>query len=108
MIAVAKRGSAKIMTPAADWMQMGAGARADDQEERVLDFAMQPDDAGQAAEYFALAALAQHRPRRRCNRASAASVAVMTRGPARRWPDHALSWRRAARSFSTNWVALTT
>ena len=41
--------------------QMRAGARADDQEERILDLAMQPDDAGQAAEHFPLAALAQHR-----------------------------------------------
>ena len=41
--------------------QMRAGARADDQEERVLDLAVQPDDAGQPAEHLALAALAQHR-----------------------------------------------
>ena len=61
MIAVAKRGSAKIITPAADWMQVRAGARADDEEERVLDLAVQPDDAGQPAEHLALAALAQHR-----------------------------------------------
>ena len=37
--------------------QMRAGARADHQEERVLDLAVQPDDAGQAAEHLALAAL---------------------------------------------------
>ena len=41
--------------------QMRAGARADDEEERVLDLAVQPDDAGQAAEHLALAALAQDR-----------------------------------------------
>ena len=41
--------------------QVRAGARADDEEERVLDLAVQPDDAGQAAEHLALAALAQHR-----------------------------------------------
>ena len=40
--------------------EMRAGARADHQEERVLDLAVQPDDAGQAAEHLALAALAQH------------------------------------------------
>ena len=40
--------------------QMGAGARADDEEEGVLHLAVQPDDAGQAAEHFALAAFAQH------------------------------------------------
>jgi hypothetical protein len=37
---------------------MRAGARADDQEEGVLDFAMQPDNARQSAEYLALATLA--------------------------------------------------
>ena len=41
--------------------EMGAGARADDEKEGVLDLAMQPDDAGEAAEHLALAALAQHR-----------------------------------------------
>ena len=41
--------------------QVGAGARADDEEEGVLDLAVQPDDAGQAAEHLALAALAQDR-----------------------------------------------
>ena len=45
--------------------QVRAGARADDEEEGVLDLAVQPDDAGQAAEHLALAALAQHRRRRR-------------------------------------------
>ena len=45
--------------------QMGAGARADDQEEGVLDLAVQPHDAGEAAEDLALAALAQHRAGRR-------------------------------------------
>jgi hypothetical protein len=41
--------------------QVRAGARANHQEERVLDLAVQPDDAGQPAEDFALTALAQHR-----------------------------------------------
>ena len=41
--------------------QVRAGARADDEEEGVLHLAVQPDDAGQAAEHLALAALAQHR-----------------------------------------------
>ena len=40
---------------------MGAGAAADDQEERILDLAVQPDDAGQAAEDFTLAPLAENR-----------------------------------------------
>ena len=39
--------------------QVRAGARADDQEERILDLAVQPDDAGQPAEHLALAAFAQ-------------------------------------------------
>ncbi len=41
--------------------QVGAGARTDHQEERILDLAVQPDDAGQAAKHLALTALAQHR-----------------------------------------------
>ena len=41
--------------------QMGAGARADDEEEGVLHLAVQPDDAGQAAEDLALAALPKDR-----------------------------------------------
>jgi hypothetical protein len=38
--------------------EVGAGAGADDEKEGVLDFAVQPDDAGQAAEHFPLPALA--------------------------------------------------
>ncbi|MDZ7631658.1 MAG: hypothetical protein U5K74_10005 [Gemmatimonadaceae bacterium] len=38
--------------------QMRAGARAHHQEEGVLHLAVQPDDAGEAAEDLALAALA--------------------------------------------------
>ncbi|MGC4075750.1 MAG: hypothetical protein QM702_01685 [Rubrivivax sp.] len=41
--------------------QVRAGARPDDEEEGVLDLAVQPDDAGEAAEHLALAAFAQHR-----------------------------------------------
>ena len=37
--------------------EVGAGARADHEEERVLDLAVQPDDAGEPAEHRALAAL---------------------------------------------------
>ena len=40
--------------------QVGAGARADHQEKRVLDLAVQPDDAGEAAEHLALAPLLEH------------------------------------------------
>ena len=48
---------------------MRAGARADDQEEGILDLAVQPDDSGQSAEYFPLAALAQDRPSPRASNA---------------------------------------
>jgi hypothetical protein len=41
--------------------QVGAGARADYEEESILDLAVKPDDAGQAAEHLALTALAQYR-----------------------------------------------
>jgi hypothetical protein len=37
---------------------MGAGAGADDQKKRILNFAMQPDDPGEAAKNFSLSALA--------------------------------------------------
>ena len=41
--------------------QVGAGSRSDDEEEGVLDLAVQPHDAREAAEDLPLAALAQHR-----------------------------------------------
>ena len=41
--------------------EVRAGARADDQEERILDLAVQPDDPGQPAKDLALAALPQNR-----------------------------------------------
>ena len=65
--------------------EMGAGARADDQEERVLDLAMQPNDAGQAAEDLALSALAE-------NRRGAASADRRRSGPVRGARER--SWRR--------------
>ena len=40
--------------------EMRAGARADHQEEGVLDLPVQPDDAGEAAEDLALAALLEN------------------------------------------------
>ena len=60
--------------------EMRASAGADDEKESVLDFTVQPDDAGKAAEHFALPALPQNGcwppPHRSCARA---------------W--HARSWR---------------
>ena len=74
--------------------QMRTGPAANDQEEGVLDLAVQPDDAGQAAEDFALAALAQDR------RVAAAAGQGQTHA--------ARTSSRAARSFRMNWVALMT
>ena len=85
--------------------QVGAGARAHDQEEGVLDLAVQPDDAGEPAEHLALAALAQHREVRAAlgrggERAHPASPSAASAGAA--------SWlRRAARSLRRNCVAFT-
>ena len=41
--------------------QMGAGARTHDQKKRILNFAVQPDDAREAAEHLMLSTFAQHR-----------------------------------------------
>ena len=93
--------------------QVRAGARADHQEERILDFAMQPDDAGQAAEHLPLAALAQNGKiaatvdRRRRSR-TGGRLLTWTVPMAPRASAIAGRSRRAARSFRTNCVALTT
>ena len=83
--------------------QMRAGARADDEEERVLDLAMQPDDAGQAAENLALAALANDgdfaRRRRRRRRASA----LTTTPPHGRSATRRLQPRRAQLQQELRW-----
>ncbi len=76
--------------------QVRAGARADHEEEGVLDLAVQPDDAGEPAEHRALAALAREIDAA----ALGADGRVHGRPPA--------IWSRAARSFSRNWPALTT
>ncbi len=60
MMAVAKRGSAKIMTPAADWIRWAQVREPDHQKEGILNLAVEPDDAGEAAEHLPLAALAGH------------------------------------------------
>ena len=79
--------------------QMRAGARADDEEEGVLDPAVQPDDAGQSAEHLALALLAQDRMRGGCQRVHFAAP------PSGRCCNATSS--QARRSLSTNWVAFT-
>ena len=77
--------------------QVGAGAGADHQEEGVLDLAVKPDDAGQAAEDFALAALLQHRGIGAAHRAASSA------------PEGAPAWRRCrpagrrAASAGTGW-----
>lgn len=89
--------------------EMRAGARADDEKERVLNLAVQPDDAGQSAEYFALAALLND------GRGVAGAVGESRKGRERIHSAHSMSasfragsCRRAARSLSRNCVALTT
>jgi hypothetical protein len=59
-MAVAKRGSAKIITPAADWIRWAQVREPTTRKERILNLAVQPHDAGEAAEHLALAAFAQH------------------------------------------------
>ena len=68
--------------------QVRAGAGADHQEEGVLHHAVQPDDAGQAAEHLALAAFAEDGSVGAAGHAGAPSS-------------------RASRSFRRNWPAFT-
>ena len=80
--------------------EMSAGARPDDEEEGVLDLAVQPHDAGEAAEHLALATLAQHR-----------NVIAAGRGGRAEWKVHDAApacCSLAARSFKRNCVALVT
>ncbi len=90
--------------------QVRAGARADHEEECVLDLAVQPDDAGEPAEHLALAALAQDRKvrtarivpdRKRALFAHSANLAPAGGSSMVRCSASS----RAARSFSTNCVA---
>ena len=78
--------------------QVGTGARAHHQEEGVLHFAVQPDDARQPAEDLALATLAQHR--------GVAAATVGVDGDDRAHVEAPCS--RAARSFRMNCTALMT
>ncbi len=87
--------------------QVGAGARADDEEEGVLHLAVQPDDAGEAAEDLALAALLDDGGVGAASRAGTGEGVgggchdvCSTRGAARS--------SRARRSFTMYWAALTT
>ena len=93
---------------------MRAGAAAHHQEKRILDFAMQPDNAGQATENLALTAFTQNghisaagrlRPHALMLLRRAGTIHVIWPALLPRQPD---SSRRAARSFSRNCAALTT
>ncbi len=96
--------------------QMRAGARADDEEKRILQLAVKPDDPGEAAEHLALATFAQHR--RAVDRAAGQGSGVQRVGE--RQDAHAATvrigwgeappaaWSRARRSFQMNCPAFTT
>ncbi len=85
--------------------EMSAGARADDEEERILDLAMHPDDARETAEHRMLSAALPHW---RVDAAACLCAAELE------WRhvvhDDASAERssRARRSFRRNWAALTT
>ena len=89
--------------------QMGTGARADHQEERILHLAVQPDDAGQTAEHLALPALLQHRRIGATALGTGLGVDRDDRAHADA-PEIAMRdcCKRAARSFRMNCVALIT
>ena len=97
-----KPGLCKNHHPCGRLNQVGAGPRTHDQKECVLNFAVKPDDAGQAAEDLALAALAQdwdHRAHTAWPRPATSRRATRS--------SSALAPSRAARSFIRNWVAFT-
>ena len=86
--------------------EVGAGAAAHDEEERVLHLAVQPDDSRQAAEHLALTALLENRSvgaaaggEGRVHAANPCTAAARSRA--------AMS-RRASRSFQMNCAALIT
>ena len=95
---------------------MGAGARAHHKEEGVLNLAVQPDDAGEAAENLALAALLHHGGGgaarsgghgARAEGGQGVHWAASMAAPALVMASAALC-SLAARSFRMNWAALTT
>ena len=94
----AKAGFGKNHHARCRLQQMGAGARPDHQEKRILHLAMQPDDRGEAAENLVLAALFDHRG----IQASAGHIATPRLGMA------GAGWAsRAWRSFHRNCTAFT-
>ena len=97
--------------PGGRLQEMRAGAGPNDQEEGVLDLPVQPHDSGQAAEDLALAAFADHGPRRRIGGRRSGidrqvgGAAAHAGTPGMR--SDRLAPSRAARSFNRNCVALT-
>ena len=95
--------------------QMRAGSRTDDEKEGVLDLSMQPNDACQAAKHFPLTAFAQNRPIGASSDGLGRAAVDRRQGvhwiapkpAAAKAESPAGAWRRAVRSLSRNWVALT-
>ena len=93
---------------------MRTGTAANHQEKRILDFTVQPDNAGKATENFALTTFTQYG----CVGAAGGlgrNALGLLRGAGKAhviWPAlpprQLVSSRRAARSLSRNWAALTT
>ena len=108
MMAVANRRFGEDHHAGGGLDQVRAGARTDDQEEGILDLAVQPDDPGQSAEYLPLASLTQDRPLAASFRLGCGGEKGHDCCPTAAAGDHICSCWRAARSFRTNCVALTT
>ena len=86
--------------------QVSAGPRPDDEEECILDLPVQPDDAGQAAEHLALAALADdHAGRLEGCCGGGAAAHGFTAASATMSADACFLARR---NFQRNWAALIT
>ena len=104
--------------PGSGLHQMRAGPRTDDQKEGILDLAVQPHDAGQAAENLALAAFPEdrrvgaaviHRQRGRHDRGVGdRRIHDVTSRPSEVSSILSEASRRALRSFRRNCPALTT
>ena len=99
-----KRGSAKIITPAADCSRWAQVRTADDQEEGVLHLAVQPDDPGQPAEHLALAAFPQDGRVAAAGGGGIAAHAGIHLGRVCAEARH----RGAPAQFQMNWAALMT
>src|SRR5271166_4442476 len=96
--------------------QMGAGSGAHNQEKRVLNLPVQPDDAGQPTEDFALSTFAKDRRGLAAHDGHRSLLIERSQSIHGVSPDWTLSLKRscelcskrATRNFSTNCAALTT